>query len=216
MSLTSEAKQEVQRLLQLDQKINAVKYLHKTFDISLAEAAVLVEAVENDPSPYLHKTIEEDLSTSSPSALLVSTALDGALKSQVIALLASDKKIEAIKVVKSQLNTGLKEALEMVEEVEQEMDPSFHPTKTKAGFKAGVPTLFKVIFGTVGIALLTGALLVYISQQRTIGNSKVVTGKVVDFQYSGKGGSAPVILFEWNGQRQYYRSTLTRHLQLMS
>jgi len=39
MSLTSEAKKEVQRLLQLGEKLNAIRYLH------------LVNAVEIDPAP---------------------------------------------------------------------------------------------------------------------------------------------------------------------
>src|SRR5688500_11206930 len=102
MSLTSEAKKEVERLLLSGQKIRAVKYLHDTVNISLLDAKTLVEAVEHEhvsgrpggelsPSPF-----------SAPSA----TALDGALKAQVIALLTVNKKIEAVKLVKTQLNTG--------------------------------------------------------------------------------------------------------------
>jgi hypothetical protein len=34
-----------------------------------------------------------------------------------------------------------------------------------------------------------------------------VQGQVVDFRYSSKGGSAPVISYRWNNKKHYYYST---------
>ena len=46
--MTSEAKKEVESLLQAGQKIRAIKYLNDTFNISLQDSKVLVEALEQE------------------------------------------------------------------------------------------------------------------------------------------------------------------------
>ena len=48
MPLTSEAKQEAERLLRSGDRQGAVHYLNATFDIPLQDAGALVEALEQE------------------------------------------------------------------------------------------------------------------------------------------------------------------------
>ena len=93
--MTSEAKQEVARLLLAGEKTSAIQYLSDTYTISLQDAKLLVE------------TLEAEISTgsivSANPLIESSTALDGKLKGEVILLLQTKGKIEAVKYVKMHL-----------------------------------------------------------------------------------------------------------------
>lgn len=198
MSITAEAKKEVERLLRGGQKIQAIKYLRDTFDIALPESKLLVEALEKElASPSINSPAEN-----------AGTALSGDLKAEVTRLLQAGKKIEAVKYVKTDLRTGLKEALAFVEEVEREINPDAVPANMKLGgcFGGG----FRIVgwvFGSIGLLFMLVAGIIYYLQLKTIEKSDQVTGIVVDFQSSGS-GSSPVIAYEWQGQkRQYHSST---------
>jgi ribosomal protein L7/L12 len=201
MSITSEAKKEVQRLLLGGHKLQAIQYLTETFGVSSEEALMLVEAVE-EQNETTEDLTDNDLHEDDEISM---TALEGELKNKVIALLP-DRKIEAVKLVKAELNVGLKEALEMVEEVQQEIDPNFTPSGTTSGCLAGGFTIFKLVFGFIGLAFLGVAGGIYYFQSQTIANSDLVNGKVVDLVYSTDGGSAPVISYPWQGKEKLYHS----------
>jgi ribosomal protein L7/L12 len=203
MSLTSEAKKEVERLLQSGQKIQAVKYLHDTFNISLLDAKTLVEAVEREQTPA--QPTGEFSSTGFSSSTSSQTALDGPLKAQVKALLISNKKIEAVKLVKTELNTGLKEALVMVEEVHKEVDPNYQSVTIGTGCLGNTFKLMSVIFGFIGLLFLGIAAGIYYFQSKTINNSDLVQGRVIDIQYSGD-GAAPVITYVSGGKHRTWSS----------
>lgn len=200
MSITTEAKNEVQRLLQQHQKIAAIKYLCDTFGVSLQESKILVEAVEKELS-----------TTSQPVSAAIggqtSTALSGALKAQVISLLLANKKIDAVKLVKTELNTGLKNALILVEEVDKETNPNYRSVSLGKGCLGGGFGLFSTIFGLIGLLLLGIAGIIYYYQQRTIENSNTVTGVVVDFRTKNSGTTSPVIAYEWQGEKKLYYSS---------
>ena len=200
MSLTSEAKKEVERLLQSGQKIQAVKYLHDTFNISLLDAKILVEAVERENTPEQAAATSSTLFSAPPR-----TALDGALKSQVVALLNVNKKIEAVKLVKTELNTGLKEALVMVEEVHKEVDPNYRSINAGTGCLGNTFKLMSLVFGLIGLLFLGIAAGIYYFQSKTISNSDFIQGRVIDMQYSGD-GAAPVITYRSGGKHRTWRS----------
>jgi ribosomal protein L7/L12 len=202
MSFSSEAKKEVERLLQQGQKLQAIKYLTDNFQISLEEAKMLVETVENQVNPSGTLTTSPQIENS-----INQTALDGQLKADVIRLLQVNKKIEAVKLVKTELNTGLKEALVMVEEVQKEIDPNYRSVKIGSGCFGGGLTLFKVIFGLIGITFLCVAGGVYYFQKKTIDNSDLVTGKVTELFHNNKGLSAPLIEYQVQGKTHVYRSS---------
>jgi ribosomal protein L7/L12 len=197
MDISSEAKQEVERLLAAGQKIQAVEYLQTTFNITTEQARQLADVVEAEWQA-------RSLVTESAS----STALDGELKLEVIDLLESDQKLEAIKLVKTELGTGLKEALAMVEEVQPEAGINHRPSNTPEakGCIRSTFTLVSLIFGFVGFLLFCIAGAIYYFQSSGIENSQIVTGRVSDLVYSSSMGTAPVITYEWHGKQYTYQS----------
>lgn len=194
--MTSEAKKEVERLLQAGQKIRAIKYLNDTFNISLQDSKILVEALEQEMAMN-----PGDPVAPSPSA----TTLDGPLKAEVVRLLQTRRKLEAVKYVKKHLNIGLKEALMMVEEVAKENNPNY-VLFNATGCLRGVAKGIGIIFGFVGIIFLGTAGFIFYFQSQSIHNSDLVTGKVTEMQYLDEGGSAPVVEYEWKGKKRSYQS----------
>lgn len=201
MSITTEAKNEVQRLLRLHRKIEAIKYLRDTFSVSLQESKILVEAVEKE----LLTTNSTIPSTSAERSF--STTLDGPLKAQVISLLLENKKIEAVKIVKTELSTRLKEALVLVEKVDKEINPNYRSVNLGTGCLGGGFKVFTLIFGSIGLLLIGIAGLVYYFQNQTIENSDTIQGVVVDFSAKSGGTVAPVIAYIWNGEKKLYYSS---------
>src|SRR5690349_10171801 len=119
MSITTEAKNEVERLIRQGQKLMAIKYLCDTFNISLPEAKMLVEAVEKEQS--------SNGSFTQPASF--QAGLSNIARAEVISLLMANKKIEAVKKVKTELGIGLKEALDVVEEIEKGVNPNYRSVK---------------------------------------------------------------------------------------
>ena len=195
MSITAEAKNEVQRLLQQQRKEEAVKYLCDTFGVSHSESQVLVEAVEKEMSQE-----------TAPLPQSSSTALDGPLKEEVIRLLQENKKIEAVKRVKTDLNTGLKEAFVLVEEVDKATNPNYRSVNLNAGCLGNGFRAFAVIFGFIGLGFIGITGILYYLQHQTIKNSDITKGVVVDFRIGNEGGSAPVISYEIDNKKKFYYS----------
>ncbi|MEO5603923.1 MAG: hypothetical protein ABIR06_23610 [Cyclobacteriaceae bacterium] len=195
--MTSEAKQEVARLLLAGEKTSAIQYLSDTYTISLQDAKLLVE------------TLEAEMSTSSIVSanpiIKSSTALDGKLKGEIILLLKTKGKIEAIKYVKKTLNIPLKEALMMVGEVARETNPNYAADNAR-GCLRGVSKGLGIFFGFVALLFVGSAGVIFYSQTQSIGNSDLVTGQVAEMRHIEEGGSAPVIQFEWKGMKRTYLS----------
>ncbi|MBL7858403.1 MAG: DUF3592 domain-containing protein [Cyclobacteriaceae bacterium] len=195
MSLNSEAKQEVERLLLSGKKMQAIKYTSDTFHVSLADAQKLVEVVEIEikGNRYGHASLDEPT------------------QHEVIRLLEQNKKIEAIKLVKERKDVGLKRSLELVEEIQRGLNPFFvlsNPSGNRIAGKA---------LKTVGLFLgLVGAILVIISgtlyynQQSLLSKSEQTEGVVVDIVPHEVGGGtyAPIIGYTWKGTAFRYSSTL--------
>lgn len=193
MSLTIETKKEVQDLLRRGKKLHAIQYLHDTFGVSLHQGKLLVEA------------LEQELQSNEPDRIGISDApVQNNLKGQVTELLRQDKKIEAVKLVKTELDTGLKEALRMVEEVETEMNPGLKFMKVRTRGRSD-HRIFSWIFGGIGCLLLCIAGLIYYFQLQTIGKSVQGKGVVIELQRSSK-GTAPVIAYDWQGKEMLYYS----------
>ncbi len=184
MSLTADARQEAERLLRTGQKLQAIKYLHDHFRISLADGKQLVEALEAEMAN---------------TTATVPAAAD--YRAEAERLLRLNKKIEAIKYVQQQANTSLKEALRRVEEIQQRINPSFQRSP-RAG--AGLKKL-TIIMGLVALALFGIAALVVYFQEKTIGNSELVSGTIIRLERSGK-GSKPVVEYSFRG-KHYQRTS---------
>jgi ribosomal protein L7/L12 len=202
MSITSEAKQEVVRLLNSGQKIEAVKYLQETFQISLSDAKTLVEAVEAEMN--LPVNTIETIPTNTPAAS--ETELWGPLKEEVKTLLIAGKKIEAVKLVRVQFRKGLKEALDMVEVVQKEIDPSLLPASSRSGCAGNLFKIVAAIFGFVTFILLGIAALIYYMDQDEISKSDRIQATVVDLRESDDGMFTPVIRYQYNGREHEYTS----------
>jgi ribosomal protein L7/L12 len=195
MSITTEAKNEVERLIRQGQKLMAIKYLGDTFNISLPEAKMLVEAVEKEQS-----------SSGSTQPTSSQVELSNIARAEVISLLMANKKIEAVKKVKTQLGIGLKEALDVVEEIERGVNPNYRSVKVNS--RVGVFQIVGLIFGFVGALFVAVAGIVYYNQSKTLENSEKTMGTVVDFRIQGSGSSAPVIAYKWkNHEKLYYSNT---------
>lgn len=207
MSFTNEAKQEVERLLRAGQKIHAVKYIHDTFNVSLADAKKLVEAVELEMNSS-GTTYGEGATDTAPEVINpTGSSLTPQAEMHVQALLRSRKKIEAIKYVKEQLTIGLKEAAEIVGEIDEGVIPDDVPASQGPGCAKGVFRIAKLIVGLVTFTLLGIAGLIYYLNEKIAEQGERVEGVVESLKDSG-GGAAPVIVYEWRGKEYRYESTL--------
>lgn len=193
MSITQEAKQEVQQLLAAGQKQLAVQYLSDTFQISEDEANVLVNALENESQSLKSST----------------TILTGDIKIKVIDFLKVNKKMEAIRYVREKTGAQLKSALELVEEVEKEINPNF---KSAGGCVGGVFKLVSLFFFGVSFLLLGGAGLSYYMEEESIKKSDLIKGRVISLtpsdDHDGTQTYAPVVGYEWNGKDRTYHSNM--------
>jgi ribosomal protein L7/L12 len=198
MSITAEARQEVERLLKRGEKLPAIKYLCDTFNITLAESKMLVEALEKEISVREVVHVAQTIAT---------TTLRGDLKMEVSNLLRAGKKIEAVKKVKESLRMGLKESLMLVEEVEKEINPNFKPMTVGTGCLRGGFKMFSIFFGFVGLVMAGIAMLLAYLQSETIENAEQVSGRVVELRSGSGSGTAPVIAYEWEGKPKLYTSS---------
>lgn len=64
-----------------------------------------------------------------------------------------------------------------------------------------IPLLIGVVFSSIAGYLL-------FKQSQFIKNSNQVSGKVVDLHYQHKGGTAPIISYQWQGQSFTYQSDI--------
>lgn len=189
MSMTHEAQEEVAKLLRKGEKIGAIKHLKETYGFSLEQSKILVEAMEGT------------LDTDSPYLKSRSTSLDESALAHVSDLLRKGKKIDAIRFVKDSLGIRLKQARTIVED----LDRSLHPGR-KAAMTHGPGLIVSIIFGSIGTLFLAIAGYIFYSQSLSIGKSDLVTGRVIRLETKSDGMSAPVIEYEWNGQRWLYAS----------
>lgn len=206
MSFTSEAKQEVERLLRDGQKIHAVKYVHNTFNVSLADAKKLVEAVELEMNTAA-SSYSDTATDSTEESYSTGTGLTPLVEMHVTSLLQSGKKIEAVKYVKELLNIGLKESLEIVEEVELKVKPDAVPSSAGSGCMKGALKLATFIFALVAFVLLAIAGIIYYLNEEIVGQGERVEGTVESLKYSGT-SAAPIIVYEWHEKEYRYESTL--------
>ncbi len=195
MEFTTEVKEQVKELLRSGDRLGAITYLCRTLNITLEQAQVLVAAAD--------KELADE-----PSGLRYQpTHIQGELKTRVVDLLKQNKKIEAVKAVKEELNIRLKQALHYVEEVEKEVNPKFKSSQA-AGCGPGV---FILVFVVVGLIMMGTAGWIYTRKAQTIANGTPVQGTVVSFNTNDDGDAlAPVVAYQWNGQEmQYHSSTYT-------
>ena len=193
MDITTEVKLEIHRLLQRGRKLEAIKYVRKTFGISLLNSKALVEAAERELD-----------STLAIPELAVAGETDSALRIRVIDLVKAGKKLEAIKYVKSELNIGLGEAAKFVDNIDRETNPNYKPPGKGCGCLGRSLT---AIFGAIAMVLLAIAAAIYYFETKTIENGDRVSGQVVDFN-SSDGSVAPVIQYEWRGEKKLYYSNI--------
>lgn len=195
MSITQQAKEEVKQLTARGQKTEAVQYLKDTFQISDEEAKALVDALEREQE--------------TPGGLTVASALSGDLKTQVTQLLLSNKKMEAIQLVRTQTGEPLKASLDLVENIEKEINPNFKRSRgcVGSGFK-----IMSIFFYGISFLLLGGAGLTYYYEDESIKKSDLVTGKVTSLEPNNDSDDtdtyAPVVSYTWNGHEKTYRSTM--------
>lgn len=193
MSMTLEAKHEVERFLRNGEKIGAIKYLRDTYGFSLEQSKILVEAMEGSLDPALGNVYPDSRKV----------ALNEHEQSHATALLESGKKMEAVKYAKEKLRIPLREAKEIVDELERSVNPQHH----SAPMAYGPGRIFLLMFGAVGGLFLGIAGYIFYSQNQSIEKSDLISGQVIDMKVNGDGLAAPVIAYEWNGQKWLHASS---------
>jgi hypothetical protein len=196
VSLTNEIKLEVLRLIRDGSKSGAVDYLMKALGLGRSEALTLVDAAEIESRLQHQALANPDDESVLPSKLAVA----------VKALLANDKKIEAVKLVREKLHVSLQEALKRVEALDMIDTPGAVPS-SQADSGRDPFNLMGKIFAAVGILLTCVMLFIFYLKQNTIAKSQRETGYVIDFDYSGN-SSAPRIEYQWNGVRHKFQSNV--------
>lgn len=195
MSMTQEAKEEVEKLIRKGNKLLAIKYLHDTFQVSLQEGKMLVEALES-----------EILAKDSTSAFRTVSSLQGDDRMIVENFIRQQRKIEAVKYVHKKLNLGLKESLTQVELIQKEIDPNFTPS-SGSGCKAGGFRILGFIFGFIGLLLLGVGILLYAINAEIVREENKTEGIVTAF--TGSHTVAPTFSYTWKGQAYEYVSSIS-------
>ena len=184
-----EAIKEVERFLRDGRKIAAIKYLQDSHRLSLNQAKILVNALEPK--------------TEIPESINISP--DEVLKADLKALLESGKKIEAIKKAKETLGLRLPGAKVWVEDIEREMNSKGRPVTTGGENSTNI-LLWS--FTAIGLVMIGVATYVYYNQSLFIQHSDLIKGKVISLQDNAEGMSAPVIEYEWRGDKKVYTSSI--------
>ena len=197
--MTGEVKDHVERLLRSGERVQAIQYLRDSFNISQEEAGILVEALERETGTTGHQV-------ATPSPATVTTTLDGPLKAEVAGLLKTGRKLDAVQVVRKKLHVGLTEALVLVGEVAREANPnavSFNATGCAQLVARGLGIFLMI----VSVFFLGAGAIIYFLQSQSIGNSDRVAGLVTEMKTLDNGASAPVVAYEWKGNKRSYEST---------
>lgn len=194
MSMTHEARQEVERLLRSGQKIQALKYLSDTYGVTLQEGKLLLETLENEL---------QAMPATSPSEIEQPEVFEGDYRKEIEHLLRDNKKLEAVKWLKTKYDLGLKEALDRVEIIEREINPTAKPVGS--GCALNVFRLVGSIFSLVGFILLGVGFLIYYVDKDIVQEQNKSHGIVTDLLHSGN-MSAPVITYTWQGKEYQYES----------
>jgi ribosomal protein L7/L12 len=203
MSITSEAKQEVERLLRAGQKIEAIRYTRDTFGVSLEDAKRLVDAAETEMDQNYTGDSTRPRVEAPPAS---DDGLNSDVRARIEALLRDGKKIEAVKYVKEQFRLGLKEALQKVEAIHREIDPNAK-SMAGSGCAGKVLVVLAFIFAVFALACFSIAGITYYLNESIVRDSDRVTGVVVDMQHIST-GSAPVIEYTIAGKVHQHKSII--------
>lgn len=196
MSITREAIGEVERFLQKGEKLGAIKHLKDAYGLSLEESRILVETLEAKMS-----------GVPLPRHATSRPGIQGHSREKLKSLLDSGNNIGAIKYIKDRFNLRLKDARDLVKEMEK--SPPGLPTPKAFSPIRGAAGLALFIFAGLGMVFVIIAAAIFFNQTNAIANSDRVTGKVIRLKgQSGGGGSAPVIEYEWRGQKWLHASTV--------
>ena len=199
MSLTSEAKQEAEKLLRSGDRQGALEYLTSTFNVSSGDARVLLEALEQEI------ILRQGASAASPAA-----PADGNAKMKLVIgqFLEQGRKLEAVKYVRHVMNLDLREALTTVDKVGNEINPQYGATNI-----AGISGCLRVVAKGLGAFLLFVSLLflaaagiIYYFQLKSVSQSDRVSGKVTEMKSLDSDATAPVIEYEWKGKLRSHES----------
>jgi len=200
--MTTDVREEVGRLLRAGDRPQAIEYLQHTFNISSEDAAKLVEALERETGIVADTVAAPSADTSTDT----SGQLHGSLKADVIELLIANRKLEAVQLVRNTLHVTLPQSLLMVGQIAREINPNYVSVKATGCFQVFAKGM-GVFLMVVCVFLLAAAAAVYFFQSESIGNSDRVTGTVTEMKSLDTGESAPVIEYEWLGNKRSYEST---------
>jgi hypothetical protein len=99
----------------------------------------------------------------------------------------------------------LKEALVMVEEVAKEANPNYVSFNLRGCLQIAAKGL-GIFLLIVSVMFLAAGGIIYFLQEHSISNSDLVSGVVTEMKTIDTGGSAPVVAYEWNGEKRSYES----------
>src|SRR5690606_17960462 len=104
-------------------------------------------------------------------------------KEEVRRLLLEDKKLKAIQYVGTTHKVSLRDAVRLVELVEQEVFPGVKPRR----LSSGLPSIFYWAFGGVGTLLVGIAAYLFYSDQQSIRHYVPVDGVVIENRVDHEG-----------------------------
>lgn len=194
--MSLEARKEVERFLREGKKIAAIKHLQDTYGFTLSQSKMVVDAIEETGSAVPEES-EPSYAGMKPDEVLIA---------RVKALLAAGQKIEAIKLAKETLSVRLNGAKVFVEDIERELNPSYRIQHGKP-LHAGAGGILLGVFIGLGLLFMGAATYVYLRQSQSIQQSDLIKGRVVSMRNNNEGMSAPVIEYEWHGEKRMYESS---------
>jgi Protein of unknown function (DUF3592) len=129
-------------------------------------------------------------------------------KLKVVDLLQQGRKIDAVKYVREKEKLHLKEAAELVQEIELEFFPDRKGSQAKS-FNMSDPGLIagSIFMGLGAIFLLITGLIFWFDYKKT-NESTIVMGTVTSLDYSSEGTAAPVIRYRFNGEKKIIQGTV--------
>lgn len=131
-------------------------------------------------------------------------------KEELKKLLQAGNRIEAVKYARDTFNVSLKDAVRLVNTVDQEMNPGKKIKIDSFTQDSGIPKIAFYVFGGLGILFMGIAVVLFYFDQRAVHTFTKTTGVVVAnrLDQDADGSTyAPDVTFQWEGKELMYRSS---------
>lgn len=195
--MTEELKEQLREHLQRGDRDGAILHLQNAVNVSFEDATRLIDLLEKESSLPAQEP---------PNPVVNNAGLDEGLKIRVAELLRSGRKAEALQLMRASGRLRLRDALVLLEQLAREANPNYVSFRV-GGCAQMIAKGAGVFLIVVSIMFLAAGGIIYFLQHQSVSRSDRIGGVVTDLKYIDTGGAAPVVEFQWRGNKRSFEST---------